>query len=155
MADEEKVTPPGQSVDQPRQSEQTGEKSPEPDKPGPAADKTELAPDKLAPPRATQSDKPATPKAAAAKKPSITSDIAGDPFIDKIKERFGAAITEAVETLGQQILRVNRESYVELCGFLHDDDAARFDMWHRPGGNSLAGARRPGVRSRAAALFGA
>ena len=149
MSDEEKVITPGQSGDQPGQSEQPGEKSPEPGKPDLTAGKTDLTAgktdltagktdltagksdltaDKPAPPRAAPPDKPAPPKAAPAKKPSITSDIAGDPFIENIKQRFGAAITEAVETLGQQILRVNRESYLELCRFLHDDDAAQFDM---------------------------
>lgn len=83
-------------------------------------------------------EKPAPPKAAPAaglkpappakKGPVITIDITGDALIDRIRERFGEAITEAVATLGQQILRVKKGSYLELCNFLHDDEGALFDM---------------------------
>lgn len=110
------------------------------------------AAEKPAPPKAVQEgvaepgapkppagEKPAPPKAAPAaghkpaappakKGPVITVDITGDALIDRIKERFGEAITEAVATLGQQILRVKRDSYAELCRFLHDDEEALFDM---------------------------
>ena len=120
MSDEEKVTPPDPGGDQPRQSEQAAEKTSE--------SKAEAPADKPAPPRAAPTEKPAPAKAAAVKKPSITADIADDPLIDRIKEKFGGAITEAVATLGQQILRVNRDRYLELCAFLRDDENARFDM---------------------------
>jgi NADH-quinone oxidoreductase subunit C len=90
------------------------------------------------PPRAPAADKPAPPKAAPAagakpapparKAPTITTEITGDPLIDRIKKQFGSAITETVATLGQQIVRVKRESYAALCRFLRDDDEARFDM---------------------------
>jgi NADH-quinone oxidoreductase subunit C len=103
------------------------------DKPPPAEP---VAPPKASPPAAAE--KPAPPKAApvaghkpappAKKGPVITVDIAGDALIDRIKERFGEAITEAVATLGQQIIRVNKGSYLELCNFLHGDDEAMFDM---------------------------
>jgi len=93
------------------------------------------APKPAAPPAA---EKPAPPKAAPAaghkpappakKGPVITVDITGDALIDSIRERFGEAITEAVATLGQQILRVKKESYVELCNYLHDNEDALFDM---------------------------
>lgn len=98
---------------------------------------------KAAPPRAPASEKATPPRAAPAaghkpaegakpaptkKGPTITTDITGDPLIDRIKKRFGDAITEAVATLGQQIIRVKKESYLELCRFLHDDDEAAFDM---------------------------
>jgi NADH-quinone oxidoreductase subunit C len=88
--------------------------------PAPAAEKP-------APPKATPAagHKPAPP---AKKGPVITVDITGDALIDRIKERFGEAITEAVATLGQQILRVQKGSYLELCNFLHDDQEALFDM---------------------------
>lgn len=88
-------------------------------------------------PSAAGSEKPAPPKAAPAaghkpappakKGPVITVDITGDALIDRLRERFGDAITEAVATLGQQVIRVKRESLIDLCGFLHDDEA-RFDM---------------------------
>ena len=91
-----------------------------------------------APPRAPAADKSAPPKAAPApgsrpappprKGPSITTEITGDPLIERIKKQFGEAITEAVATLGQQVLRVKKESYVALCRFLRDTADARFDM---------------------------
>jgi NADH-quinone oxidoreductase subunit C len=95
--------------------------------------------EKPAPPKAaTEGEKPAPPKAAPAaghkpaappkKGPTITFDISGDPLIDRIRERFPDAISEAVATLGQQILRVKKDSYLELCRFLHDDEEAQFDM---------------------------
>lgn len=62
------------------------------------------------------------------KGPIITSDISGDSLVNRIKERFGEAITEAVATLGQQIIRVKKDSYLELCRFLLDDEEADFKM---------------------------
>ncbi len=91
-------------------------------KPSPPAAAEKPAPPKAAP---VAGHKPAPP---AKKGPVITIDIAGDALIDRIKERFGEVITEAVATLGQQILRVSKGSYLELCNFLHDDDEALFDM---------------------------
>lgn len=93
---------------------------------------------KPAPPRAAAGEKPVPPKAPPAagakpappakKGPVITTDITDDPFIDRIRKRFGDSITEAVATLGQQIIRVKKESYFELCRFLHDDKESLFDM---------------------------
>jgi len=106
-----------------------------PAKPAPPA-RSETAPPK-APPKAPAGEAATPPKAPAAaghkpappkKGPTITVDITGDALIDRIKERFGEAITEAVATLGQQVIRVKKESYLELCRFLHDDEEAQFDM---------------------------
>jgi len=93
---------------------------------------------KKTPPRAPVDPSAAPPKAAPAaghkpappakKGPVITVDITDDPLIDRIRGRFGDAITEAVATLGQQIVRVKKASYLELCKFLHDDEEALFDM---------------------------
>jgi NADH-quinone oxidoreductase subunit C len=108
-----------------------------------AAGTQEKAPDsevattpKPSPPAAAE--KPAPPKAAPAaghkpapppkKGPTITVDITADPLIDRIRERFGDAITEAVATLGQQIIRVKSGTLIDLCNFLHDDEEALFDM---------------------------
>jgi NADH-quinone oxidoreductase subunit C len=97
------------------------------------------ATDNPVPPKAPPSDKPAPPKAPAAghaappkapprKGPVITTEISGDPLIDRIKERFSGSVTEAVATLGQQIVRVKRDSLIDLCRYLHDDQEALFDM---------------------------
>lgn len=98
----------------------------------PRAAGEKAAPPKAVPPKAAPAagHKPAEgAKAPPAKKgPTITTEIAGDALIDRIKKRFGEAITETVATLGQQIVRVKKESYLELCRFLHDDDEALFDM---------------------------
>lgn len=148
MTDETKDTPTDQG------SESAGEKSPsKPEvKPEDKAARTESsekgepsAPPKTepvsaepAPPSAPAAEKPAPPKAAPAaghkpappprKGPTITVDITGDALIDHIRARFGDKITEAVATLGQQVIRVKKESLVELCSFLHDDDETLFDM---------------------------
>jgi NADH-quinone oxidoreductase subunit C len=100
----------------PQSAEEAGAVKPTP----PAADKP--APPKAAP---AAGHKPAPP---AKKGPVITVDITDDALINRIRERFSDAITEAVATLGQQILRVKKESYVELCSYLHDDEEALFDM---------------------------
>jgi NADH-quinone oxidoreductase subunit C len=114
-----------------------------PEKAEPAKPQSGAASPKPVPPRAPVGEKGAPPKAAPAaghkpaegakpppakKGPTITTEITGDPLIDRIKDRFGGAITEAVATLGQQIVRVNKESYSELCKFLRDDAEALFDM---------------------------
>jgi NADH-quinone oxidoreductase subunit C len=91
-------------------------------KPSPPAAAEKPAPPKAAP---AAGHKPAPP---AKKGPTITVDITGDPLIDRIRERFGDAITEAVATLGQQIIRVRSGTLVELCNFLLDYQEALFDM---------------------------
>ncbi len=97
-----------------------------PDAPSKAPPKAPGAEGAATPPKAPAAagHKPAPPK----KGPTITVDITGDALIDRIKERFGESITEAVATLGQQIIRVKKESYLELCRFLHDDEESLFDM---------------------------
>lgn len=100
--------------------------------------KTEPPSHQAAAPGALAGEKPAPPKAAPAaghkpppparKGPVITVDITGDALIDRIRERLGENITEAVATLGQQVIRVKKESLIELCRFLHDDEEALFDM---------------------------
>jgi NADH-quinone oxidoreductase subunit C len=105
----------------------------------PAPSEASMPADKAASPPAAKPTPPKAPPPAAhgagakpappAKKgPAVTAEITGDPLIDKVKQQFGAAITEAVATLGQQIVRVNKASLVELCRFLHDDPETAFDM---------------------------
>lgn len=91
-----------------------------------------VADKKAPPPKAapTASDKPVgAEKTPPVKKgPVITSEIVDDSLVVRIKERFGEAITEAVATLGQQIIRVKKGSYLELCRFLLNDEEADFKM---------------------------
>ena len=103
-----------------------------------APTKTEPPSHEAAAPRAAAAEKPAPPKAAPAaghkpapparKGPVITVDITGDALIDHIRARFGDKITEAIATLGQQVIRVEKGSLIELCSFLHDDEETLFDM---------------------------
>ncbi|HKY03919.1 MAG TPA: NADH-quinone oxidoreductase subunit C [Blastocatellia bacterium] len=110
-----------------------------PEKAAPPRPQEGAASAKPAPPRAATPARPATPPKAAAeaghkpappakKGPVVTVDVTDDPLIDRIKQRFSDAVTETVATLGQQIVRVKRGSYVELCRYLRDDSEARFDM---------------------------
>ena len=128
------------------QADPTGQASPEDEKPtveraavpepkvdatnvqqGPKADPKGIEAKKVSgpPPKATTA---AAPKAPPAKKPSITVEISGDSLIDSLKERFGDAITEAVATLGQQVVGVKKDALLDLCEFLKNDEDARFDM---------------------------
>ena len=96
----------------------------------PAADATKAAAPKPPPPKAPAAAAGAhKPAAAPAKKgPTVTEDIKDDPFIDRVKEKFGDAISEAVATYGQKILRVKKDSYMELCRFLREDEEAVYDL---------------------------
>jgi NADH-quinone oxidoreductase subunit C len=82
---------------------------------------------KAAPPKAAPAagHKPAPPPK---KGPVVTVEITDDPLIERIRARFGEAITEAVATFGQQIIGVKKDSYLELCRYLHDDEETLFDM---------------------------
>jgi NADH-quinone oxidoreductase subunit C len=86
--------------------------------------------EKPAPPRAapTTPHKAPPDKPPVRKGPTITVDIVDDLFIDRLKSRFGDAISEAVSTIGDQIIRVRQESYIELCGHLRDQAGITFDM---------------------------
>ena len=97
----------------------------EPQTPPVQAAKTEGEPSKPVPPRAPAA---ATKAPLVKKAPSNTVEIVGDRLIDRVRERFGASITETVDTLGQQIIRVKKESYTGLCHFLRDDEEAHFDL---------------------------
>ena len=110
------------------QSVPGGSEKAQPEESGAAQPSPPAAAEKPAPPKAVPAagHKPATPPAK--KGPVITVDITDDALINRIRDRFGDAITEAVATLGQQILRVKKESYLELCSFLHDDEETLFDM---------------------------
>ncbi len=80
----------------------------------------------------TPPPKPATPKPAApaAKKPAgpTYNDISDDPIIKRLKAQFGEAVQEAVELLGDQIIRLKRDQAHEILRFLRDDAEAQFDF---------------------------
>lgn len=106
-----------------------------PEKAAPPRPQEGAASAKPSPPRATPAARPAAPGEAghkpappAKKGPVVTVEITDDPLIDRIKQRFADSITETVATLGQQIIRVKKRSYVELCRHLRDADDALFDM---------------------------
>jgi NADH-quinone oxidoreductase subunit C len=90
------------------------------------------APPKAAPPKAATGAPSAAgghkPPPPAKKGPTVTEEITGDPFVDKLKGKFGDAITEAVKTFGQRIVRVKKDSYLEFCKFLVEDEDGAFDM---------------------------
>jgi NADH-quinone oxidoreductase subunit C len=105
----------------------------EPAPPAPEATPTTAAEvpktEKPAPPKAAPAaDHAAKPAPPVKKGPSVTVDITSDPFIDRLKQAFGDAITETVATLGQQIVRVKASGYLDLCAFLRNDDEIAFDM---------------------------
>ncbi len=134
-AEKEDAAKPDISLTKPAsEGAETGQSAPaasekaQPEESGAAKPSPPAAAEKPAPPKAVPAagHKPAAPPAK--KGPVITVDITDDALINRIRERFGDAITEAVATLGQQILRVKKESYLELCSFLHDDEEAVFDM---------------------------
>jgi len=70
------------------------------------------------------------PAAKPAAKPAgpVYAEISGDPVIDRLRERFGDAIEESVELLGQQIVRVTNDQAHEILEFLRDDEDAQFDF---------------------------
>ncbi|MEW6127105.1 MAG: NADH-quinone oxidoreductase subunit C [Acidobacteriota bacterium] len=125
-------------VDTPSTETQTKPEAPAEVSTKPEPPKAE-APAKPAPPPRPPAPPKATPTAAAAgghkppappakKGPVVTVEITDDPFIDKIKAKFGDAISEAVATYGQKIVRVKKATYHELLEFLHDDPDSEFDM---------------------------
>jgi len=72
---------------------------------------------------------PGAPKAPVKKKeegPKPT-DASGHELAKKLKGQFNGAVLEATEFLGQLSLRIRADRLREVCGFLRDEPAARFD----------------------------
>jgi NADH-quinone oxidoreductase subunit C len=77
----------------------------------------------------------AEPPAAGAPKPPVKkkeegpkpTDASNHPLVKKLKAKFGDAIGEALEFIGQVSVRVDRERIVEVCDFLKQDGETRFD----------------------------
>lgn len=72
---------------------------------------------------------PGTPKPPVKKKeegPKPT-DAADHPLVKRLKEKFGEAIGDASEFIGQLSVYVDRERIVEVCDFLKGDEKTPFD----------------------------
>jgi NADH-quinone oxidoreductase subunit C len=70
------------------------------------------------------------PKAPVKKKeegPKPT-DASAHPLVKKIGQRFGGAVTEASEFIGQLSIRIEREQLVEVCDFLKRDAETPFNF---------------------------
>ena len=57
-----------------------------------------------------------------------TVEIKDDPLIDAIKAKFGAAILEAVEINGQQVVRVSQERAHDMLSYLRNEASPEFNL---------------------------
>jgi len=73
---------------------------------------------------ASAAPKPPVKKKEEGPKPT---DAANHPLVNRLKEKFAAAIGEATEFLGQLSVRVGREQIVEVSNALRDDPETSFD----------------------------
>ena len=78
----------------------------------------------LAQPDAAGAPKPPVKKKEEGPKPT---DASGHPLVKKLKAKFGEAIGEAVEFIGQLSVTVNKEQIVEICDYLKSDRESSFD----------------------------
>lgn len=76
------------------------------------------------PPAAPGAPKPPVKKKEEGPKPT---DAANHPLVKTLKAKFGDAIGEALEFIGQVSVRVERDRIVEVCDFLKQDEETRFD----------------------------
>ena len=86
-----------------------------------AAAKESIAANKAAAPGAP---KPPVKKKEEGPKPT---DAANHPLVKKLKQKFGKAIGEAQEFIGQLSVRIDRDQVVTVCEFLRDDKETQFD----------------------------
>jgi NADH-quinone oxidoreductase subunit C len=78
----------------------------------------------------------ADPPAAGAPKPPVKkkeegpkpTDAANHPLVTTLKAKFGEAIGEASEFIGQLSVHVDRERIVEVCDYLKSDKETQFDF---------------------------
>jgi len=89
---------------------------------------------------AAEKPKPAAPRPAPKGPPTVaTTQLTDDPLVNKLKQQFPDAISEAIEMLGQKILRIARDKLVQVAEFLKNDEESQFDFLvdvtavHRPG----------------------
>jgi NADH-quinone oxidoreductase subunit C len=117
---QERAAAPPQA-DQPAVLEPVAKETPPPAEKKPAA--VAETPAKPSPPA-----KPAAAKPPAKPAGPTYNDISADPIIKKLKAQFGEALQEAVELLGQQMIRVARDRAHEVLRFLRDDPETQFDF---------------------------
>ena len=55
------------------------------------------------------------------------TDASGHPLVKQLKDKFGDAIGEASEFIGQLSVHVQRERIVEVCDYLKTDEKTPFD----------------------------
>jgi NADH-quinone oxidoreductase subunit C len=75
------------------------------------------------------------PEVAGAPKPPVKkkeegpkpTDASGHPLVEKLKAKFGEAIGEAVEFIGQLSVTVAGDHIVEICDYLKSDREVSFD----------------------------
>src|ERR1041384_3181792 len=75
------------------------------------------------------------PAAAGAPKPPVKkkeegpkpTDASGHPLVKKLKAKFGEAIGDASEFIGQLSVHVDAERIVEICNFLKNDKEGSFN----------------------------
>lgn len=80
-------------------------------------------------------EKPSDAPGAGAPKPPVKkkeegpkpTDASEHPLVKRLKARFGDAIGEAFEFIGQLSVRVQRERIVEICDFLKRDEKTPFE----------------------------
>jgi len=75
-------------------------------------------------PSAGSAPKPPVKKKEEGPKPT---DASAHPLVKKLKGKFGEAIGEALEFVGQLSIRIQRGSIVPVCEFLKQDDKTPFD----------------------------
>jgi NADH-quinone oxidoreductase subunit C len=68
--------------------------------------------------------KPPVKKKEEGPKPT---DAAAHPLVKRLKEKFGEAVGDASEFIGQLSVYVDRERIVEVCDFLRTDEKTPFD----------------------------
>ena len=74
--------------------------------------------------QATGAPKPPVKKKEEGPKPT---DASGHPLVKKLKAKFGEAVGEAVEFIGQLSVNVDGQRIVEICNFLKADRESGFN----------------------------
>jgi NADH-quinone oxidoreductase subunit C len=100
-----------------------------------AALKASATPASATPASATPAASPSAGAAASAPKAPVKKkedapapmDASDQPLVKRLRAKFGEAITEASEFIGQLSIRIDRARIVEVCEFLKRDAETPFD----------------------------